>query len=289
VGSTDGKDTPAEATSKTGDPKRDALIERIRTDYEARRTRDDQTASALGARIVAQVTATMDHHRRMADVPPRLPEGVGASEEHLAARRAALVATAEAVRKAHLRKRHRKPNSLAEAVLEHCAAEYGAIMGSPFRADSFRVGHRPAVEVFGNWEVSARDVYTALRKAIAKARAFAYEMPNGVGGAPGHALLLMRGLLPILPALTEPPFDETERPGRAAFVRNADRTMRVVLEKTATDRDLAVLSLLAGYCPRENYKSLLSGRPHGLTTSDVIAEEAKCVRRARKGRSAPQT
>jgi hypothetical protein len=42
--------------------------------------------------------------------------------------------------------------------------------------------------------------------------------------------------------------------------------------------------------PRDNYKALLRDKPQGLTTSDVIAEEAKYVRRARERRGTePQT
>jgi hypothetical protein len=289
VGSTEDKGTPGARASKTGDPELHVLRERMRVDYETRRARDEQTANALGAQVVARVQATMALRRRFAEIPPRLRKGVGASEDHLAARRADLVAEAGAARKAHARKRHRNPDKLKEAVREHCVAEHGEIMRFPFEAESFRLVFM-SVGASGHWEVSARDVYTRLRKAIANARALAYRMPTGVGGAPGHALLVMRGLLPVLPALTEPPFDEIERPGRAAFVRHAERMMRVALEKTATDRDLAVLSLLADYCPRGNYKALLRDKPRGLTTSAVIAEEAKCVRRVRAPRGTePQT
>ena len=68
----------------------------------------------------------------------------------------------------------------------------------------------------------------------------------------------MRGVLPVLPDLTQPPFDDVSRPGRAAFVRQTDDMIRRLHGKTASDRELAALSLVWGNCPRESYKTLLN-------------------------------
>jgi hypothetical protein len=284
VGSNDDKTTSGTGSSKTGDTELDALTERLRVDWESRRAKDEVTARELGRRIVAQVDGIMRLGRRMAETPPTERVWGGASEKQLAIRRAALADAAEAARKSHARKRYRSAEALQAAVHEQCVAEYGEILGSPYRDDeTYRLVFVRTVGGSVPWEVQARNIYTQLRKAVTAARSFAYRMPNGAGDAAACALFTMRGLLPVLPPLTEPPFRNPPPTGRAAFVLATDRTVRVALKKTLTDRDLAVLSLLAGFCPRGTYKTL-----HKIcnTVAAVLEEEAKCVARVRKKRAA---
>ena len=162
---------------------------------------------------------------------------------------------------------------------EQCTAEFGAIMGFPFKAQDAAV-LRPVVD--GNYRRS-REVYTNLRRAITDARALASDLPRGCGGAAGRALFVMRGILPVLPDLTEPPFNDLSSgsDGRSALVRFWDDQARRVLGKTLSVRDLAVITLLYGECPRETYEALLRGEPKGLTVAAVISEEVKRIGRVR--------
>jgi hypothetical protein len=190
------------------------------------------------------------------------------------------VSAAVSVEQKHARLHHRTPERLQAAVHERCVAEFGKIMGFPFDEKIREViGHN--AETSEPWETRAREVYTRLRRAITGARKLAYELPNGVGGSAGRALFHMRGVLPVLPDLDTAPFDDWERPGRAAFVREFEALAQNALGKTMTDRDLAVVSLLWGNCPRGSYKTLLRDKARGMTTAEVIDEEAKYVGRAR--------
>ncbi len=283
VGSND-KTTPGTGSRKTGDTDLDALTERLRVDWESRRAKDEVTARELGRRIAAHVDAAMRQRRRMAETPPTEREWGGASEKQLATRRAALAEAAETARKNHARKRYTSAEALEVAVRQQCVAEYGGIMGAPYRDDdTYRLLFVSTVGGSALWEARARKIYTELRKAVTTARTFAYQMPNGVGDAAACALFTMRGVLPVLPPLTEPPFRNPPPTGRAAFVLATDRTIRVALKKTLTDRDLAVLSLLAGFCPRGTYKTL---HKTCKTVAAVLEEEANCVARVRKKRAA---
>jgi hypothetical protein len=133
-----------------------------------------------------------------------------------------------------------------------------------------------------HWERSARQAYTDLRKAIKAARSFAYQAPTGTGGAAGHALVVMRGVLPVLPELTQPPFDKAWRSGRSGFVEANEELLCRVLERSIANTELAILSLLMGNCPRGSYKILLDGKHHGMSVAEVIEEETELVARAKK-------
>lgn len=256
------------------------MLDRLRRDWEARRQRDHETAVAIGQRIVAHVITDLRADETISSEPRQRVSARGATEEQLAARRAKLAEDAEAARQRHARKRYRAASELAAAVLDQCAAEYGEIMGFPFRQE-----HR---ETFGRLAESsaptnerARKAYAELRAAITAARELAYLLPNGCGGAAGRALVHMRGILPVLPGLNEPPFDKVARPGRSSFVREYDELTKNALGKELTDRQMAVLSLLWGNCPRGSYRTLLAAHSDGLTTNGTIDLEAKAVRRAR--------
>jgi hypothetical protein len=266
---------------QTGDPELDAQNERMHVEWEARRVRDQETAVAIGKRVVAHVETELKATEIVLGMPIRMPKGPWATETELDARRSELSAAASAAKQKHAGIRYKTPDELQAAVREQCAAEFGRIMGHPFNPKDVNILGRNA-DHFAPLEKECREIYTNLRTAMTKARDMAYRLPNGSGGPAGRALFYMRGILPVLPDLTEPPFDAVSRPGRSAFVREwEDLGRRLRTTRSYTDRDLAVISLLWGYCPRESYPVLLRDG-EGMTVADVIAEEAKCVARVRK-------
>ena len=286
--STEDKNSSAPSPAKERDEEIDKIRESMRAEYEARRRKDEESARARGARVVQLVEAELSHVAQMMEKPLTMRRRVWSTEEQLAARRAEMANAAEATKRQHARKRHANPEALEGATREQCAAEYGPIMGFPYRPED-EAAFKPLAEIVAPGEVKARAIYTQLRKAITEARDLAFRLPGGSGGAAGRALFYMRGILPVLPGLNEPPFNKHVRPGRAAFVHEREELFRHVQKRTPSSRDLAVLCLLHGFCPGGGYKTLLRGAkgPKGLTVAEVIERETRCVERVRKERSTP--
>jgi hypothetical protein len=171
VGSNENNGTPATARRKTGDAELDALTERLRVDWVSRRAQDETTARDLSQRIIAQVCERLKVRRRFAEIPPRGRADGGPSEAQLAVHRAALRDAAEAARRNHARKHYKSADTLQAAVHEQCVAEYGGIMGFPYRDDdTYRLVYVSTVGSSAPWEDRARAIYTRLRKAIPFAR-----------------------------------------------------------------------------------------------------------------------
>jgi hypothetical protein len=276
--------TPGESRAR-GDSELDALEAKLREKWEAAKQRDERTARAVGEHVIACVLMEAEAKRKAMEKPYRPPRRVpGLSESERAARRAELAATADAARKKHSRRHYKTDSELRLAVHEQCAAEFGEIMGYAFREDT--PIFRPWAEVSEPLNNKARAIYTELRKAITQARDFAYRLPGGCGGTPGRALFFMRGVLPVLRSLNESPFKGELRPGRAAFAREWADLVQGAVGRILSNRDLAVMTLLSGYCPRENYKTLLRDKPNGMTVAEVISKEATYVARAR-GKDSP--
>jgi len=260
----------------------------MHAEWYARRNRDQETAIAIGERVVAHVKTELKATEIVLGLPVTVPMGPWATEEELDERRSQLVTAASAAQNEHEGVRHKTHDGLQAAVHEQCAAEFGRIMGFPFNPKNLDIFGRHADNI-APLEKECRELYTNVRTAITKARDMAYRLANGCGGPAGRALFHMRGRRPVLPDLTERPFDEVSRPGRSAFVREwEDLGRRLRTPKSYTDRDLAIVSLLWGYCPRQSYPVLLRGRDDGMTVAEVIAEEAKCVARVRK-KELPET
>ncbi len=288
MGSSEEKGTSAGVSGKTGDSRVDELREQLRADWERQRARDKANAEELGRRIVAHVRmeqaakAVASERRSRVQVRGLNTEDERTEhKERLAEHQAALAETAGAVQRKHARKRYKTPAALEAAVRDQCAAEFGTIMGFAFDEEKLVPFLQPVAELSATVERHTREVYTRLRKAINEARALAYRLSRGAGGPAGRALFYMRGVLPVLPPLTEPPFDQVSPTGRAALVREWDERVRELYGKELADRELAVFTLLWGQCPRGTYKALLKGKP-GMTVNQVLAEEVKRVARVRK-------
>lgn len=227
VVSTEDKNSSAPSPAKERDEEIDKIRESMRAEYEARRRKDEESARARGARVVQLVEAELSHVAQMMEKPLTMRRRVWSTEEQLAARRAEMANAAEATKRQHARKRHANPEALEGATREQCAAEYGPIMGFPYRPED-EAAFKPLAEIVAPGEVKARAIYTQLRKAITEARDLAFRLPGGSGGAAGRALFYMRGILPVLPGLNEPPFNKHVRPGRAAFVHEREELFRHV-------------------------------------------------------------
>lgn len=131
-------------------------------------------------------------------------------------------------------------------------------------------------------KLSSGCVVKGLRKAIDAARALAFKLPTGTGGSAGFALVAMRGMLPVLPPLTEPPFDDAETSDRAVFIREWDLRQRSLARERLTDREMAVVTLLWGFRPLDTFSALSRRKPDGWSVVELIAEEAKRVARVRE-------
>jgi hypothetical protein len=178
----------------------------------------------------------------------------------------------------HAGTKFRTAEGLRKATLEECAAGFEATWGrapSPASLVAFRLTVRDGVAPI---EAEARELYSAVRKAIDAVNEFAERVQGRTNGPAATALVHLWGELPSLPLVVDLPGYEKASAARRRLVETWQKYAERILGHRLQRRELAELSVLLGVGPAQPYESFFRGKRTAeleVSPADVLEQESK--------------